>query len=58
MTTYERLDQVRKERAKLWETFMSQGGRGVELAEEIDSLDEEIAELEGKVEDARKDNYR
>lgn len=36
------VDRLRRERERLWKEFQDQGGRGVELAEEIDLLDDQI----------------
>ena len=57
-TTKEELAKARIERERLWAVLQAQGGRGVDLAEQIDYLDERIAVLEEKIEDAAKDNYR
>ena len=43
----ERLNLIVLERAQLARQFRDQGGRGVELAERIDRLDEQIARLDG-----------
>lgn len=45
----ERLNLIVLERAQLARQFRDQGGRGVELAERIDRLDEQIAHLDGAV---------
>jgi hypothetical protein len=43
----ERLNLIVLERAQLARQFRDQGGRGVEIAERIDRLDEQIAQLDG-----------
>jgi hypothetical protein len=40
------LREIRRDRKRLWDTFQEQGGRGVELADQIDLLDGEIERRE------------
>jgi len=42
----EALAILRDERALLWQRFMGNGGRGVQLAEEIDAMDRKIKKME------------
>ena len=48
-TTAEKLAADHAERERLWIIFEGNGGRGVELANEIDFLDRRIARLEARL---------
>lgn len=43
------LETLERKRAELWLVFEANGGRGVELAEEIDELDRQIAEAKDEL---------
>jgi hypothetical protein len=40
------LREIRRDRKRLWEKFQEQGGRGIEIADQIDLLDGEIERRE------------
>lgn len=42
------LAELERRREELWLVFEHNGGRGIELAEEIDELDRQIAEAKGE----------
>ena len=41
-----KLEKLKERREELWADFEAQGGRGVELADEIDEIDAKIGKLE------------
>ena len=48
------LSALKEERARLWREFEAKGGRGVELADQIDDVDRYIEDLENDIAKARK----